>query len=192
MAVKENTVSYAGLLQSVFTNKITLTISFAVLTAIAAQIAVPVKPVPFTLQAMMVVLAGAFLGARYGMYSQVLYLAMGAIGLPVFAQVPDAAVGFARLFGPTGGYLLAFPLAAFATGYLIEKNKSYIGVVIFMFLGNAIIIAAGAFYLNLFFIKDIYSAIIGGAAIFSLWTVVKVFAAAAIYFSFFKIKEKKS
>ncbi len=65
--------------------------SFTMLTAIAAQITIPVKPVPFTLQTMMVVLAGAFLGSKKGAYSQVLYLTLGCIGLPVFAQIPDPA-----------------------------------------------------------------------------------------------------
>ena len=88
-------------------------LSFTFLTAIASQITIPIKPVPFTLQTMVVVLSGAFLGAKKGFYSQVIYLLAGCLGLPVFAQVPDATIGFARLFGPTGGYLLAFPAAAF-------------------------------------------------------------------------------
>jgi len=61
-------------------------ISFTMLTAIAAQFTIPAKPVPFTLQTVMVVLAGAFLGARYGAFSQILYLTAGSIGLPIFAQ----------------------------------------------------------------------------------------------------------
>ena len=71
--------------------------SFTAITAVAAQITIPVKPVPFTLQTMMVVLAGAFLGSKRGAYSQFLYLFLGCIGLPVFAQIPDPAIGFARI-----------------------------------------------------------------------------------------------
>ena len=87
--------------------------SFSILTAVAAQITIPVEPVPFTLQTLMVLLSGAFLGAKNGAYSQVVYLGLGVLGFPVFAQMPDMTIGFARLFGPTGGYLLSFPVAAF-------------------------------------------------------------------------------
>ncbi|MGA8263910.1 MAG: biotin transporter BioY, partial [Ignavibacteriaceae bacterium] len=72
--------------------------SFSILTAVAAQITIPVEPVPFTLQTMMVLLSGAFLGAKNGAYSQVVYLGLGVLGFPVFAQIPDFTIGFARLF----------------------------------------------------------------------------------------------
>ncbi len=169
-------------LNLVKSSKLLWILSFTVLTAISAQIAIPVKPVPFTLQTMMVVLAGAFLGARNGAYSQIIYLALGSIGLPIFAQTPDGLIGFARLFGPTGGYLLAFPVAAYLTGYIIEKNKSYIPVVLAMFAGNVVIILSGMSFLYTFYVRDLSEAFMLGAAIFSLWTIVKVFASAAIYF----------
>jgi biotin transport system substrate-specific component len=156
-------------------------ILFTFLTAVAAQIAVPVKPVPFTLQTMLVVLSGAMLGSRKGAYSQFLYLALGITGLPVFAQVPDAAIGVARLFGPTGGYLLAFPAAAFITGYIIEKNQKYFAVVAAMFLGNALVILSGAAYLYTFWVRDLKEAFAAGAVLFSVWTIIKVFAGTAIY-----------
>ncbi|MCJ7552487.1 MAG: biotin transporter BioY [Ignavibacteriaceae bacterium] len=184
MMIKESAKNSKMLktLSLVKSSKLFWILSFTVLTAISAQIAIPVKPVPFTLQTMMVVLAGAFLGARNGAYSQIIYLALGSIGLPIFAQTPDGLVGFARLFGPTGGYLLAFPIAAYLTGYIIEKNKSYIPVVLAMFAGNVVIILSGMSFLYTFYIRDLSEAFILGAAIFSLWTIVKVFASAAIYF----------
>ena len=156
-------------------------LSFTMLTAVAAQITVPVKPVPFTLQTMMVVLAGAFLGSKKGAYSQFIYLFMGCVGLPVFAQIPDQAIGFARLLGPTGGYLLAFPVGAFLTGLLVERSKNYFSVVVSMFLGEAVILLLGALFLNTFYLHNISAALIGGAAVFLLWTVVKVFFAAGIF-----------
>ena len=165
----------------IFSSSIFAVVSFSILTAVAAQIAIPFKPVPFTLQTMMVILAGAFLGSKKGLYSQLTYLAMGAIGLPVFAQTPDAAIGFARLIGPTGGYLFAFPLAAFLTGYLIEKNKNYTSVVASMFFGEIVIIATGVIHLHLLYIHDFKTAIQTGAAICSIWMVIKVFIAAAIF-----------
>ncbi len=156
--------------------------TFTILTAIAAQISVPVKPVPFTLQTMMVVLAGAFLGARNGAYSQILYLIIGALGMPVFAQSADGLYGLAKLFGPTGGYLIAFPLAAYLTGYIIEKNQKYFSVVLAMFAGNVLILLSGTSFLFTFYVRDISEAVRFGAAIFSVWTVLKVFAAASVYF----------
>jgi biotin transport system substrate-specific component len=166
-------------------------ISFAILTAVAAQITIPAKPVPFTLQTLMVALAGAFLGAKKGAYSQLLYLAVGAIGLPVFAQNPDGLYGFARLFGPTGGYLLAFPIAAFLTGYIIEKNNSYLTVVLAMFAANVVIILCGTLFLDAFYIHNISESLKVGALIFSVWTVVKVFASASIYFGIKASSKKK-
>jgi len=181
--------SLKNVLRKAAENKIVWVFSFTLLTAIAAQIAIPVKPVPFTLQTVAVLLAGAFLGAKMGALSQLIYLSLGIIGLPVFAQTPEGALGFARLMGPTGGYLFAFPLAAFISGYLIEMNKSYVVVVSSMFIGAFIIIFFGTFYLHIFFIKDFTQAVKAGAAIFSVWTVIKVFAAATIYFG---IKRKNS
>jgi biotin transport system substrate-specific component len=156
-------------------------ILFSLLTAVAAQIAFPVKPVPFTLQTMMVALSGAMLGARKGAYSQILYLLMGISGLPVFAQIPDGAIGIARLFGPTGGYLLAFPAAAYITGLLLEKNKSILMAALAMFLANALIIFSGVSYLYVFWVRDLKEAVAAGAIIFSLWTVIKVAAGTSIY-----------
>src|SRR5690606_40894557 len=101
-------LSLKSILKRVFENKIVVLLSFTFLTAITAQITIPVKPVPFTLQTMAVLLSGAILGAKRGALSQLFYLTLGIIGFPVFAQTPDGAIGFARLLGPTGGYLLAF------------------------------------------------------------------------------------
>lgn len=183
MSVKENirTNKFFHALSSVSSSQLFWIVSFTLLTAVAAQITIPVKPVPFTLQTMMVILAGAFLGAKNGAYSQIIYLVLGCIGLPVFAQIPDPAIGLARLIGPTGGYLLAFPLAAFVTGYLVDKFKNYFGVIISMLIGNSIILLIGAAFLGLFFLKDMKEAFITGAAAFFAWEVVKVIAAASIY-----------
>ena len=164
--------------------------SFSILTAVAAQITIPVEPVPFTLQTMMVLLSGAFLGAKNGAYSQVVYLGLGVLGFPVFAQMPDMTIGLARLFGPTGGYLLSFPVAAFLVGYLIEKNKSYINFVFSMFVANIFILLVGSLYLGIFFLGNIVKGLETGAALFLVWEVAKVFAAASIYFGVSK-KYKK-
>src|SRR6266403_1025109 len=91
----------------------------ALIVAGAAQVSIPLPgtPVPLTLQPMAVLLVGGLLGARFGALSMILYLAMGAAGLPVFTPTVPL-LGIARLFGPTGGYLLAYPVAAYAVGVL--------------------------------------------------------------------------
>ena len=96
----------------------------AVLVALAAQISIPLPgtPVPMTLQPMAVLLVGGLLGARLGASSMILYLAMGAAGLPVFTPTVPL-VGVARLLGPTGGYLLAYPVAAWAVGAVVADGS---------------------------------------------------------------------
>jgi biotin transport system substrate-specific component len=124
------------------------------LTAAAAQISVPLPftPVPFTLQPMVVLLGGAALGARLGMASQILYLLAGIAGLPVFAASAVLPQGALRLLGPTGGYLIAYPFAAFATGWLAERgfDRKYITSVIAMAAGLSLIFLCGVTWLALF------------------------------------------
>ena len=124
------------------------------LTAAAAQISIPLPftPVPFTLQPMVVLLGGAALGSRLGMASQVLYLMLGIAGLPVFAASPVLPQGVFRLLGPTGGYLLSYPFAAFVTGLLAERgfDRRYLTSVIAMAAGLAIVFASGVAWLAWF------------------------------------------
>jgi len=183
MKTSSKSLTFAQLLSSVKESELFWVVSFSILTAISAQISIPIKPVPFTLQTMVVLLAGAFLGAKNGAYSQVLYIFLGAIGLPVFAQTADGTVGFARLIGPTGGYLLAFPIAAYLVGFLTEKNQKYLTVIISMFVAELVVILFGTLYLYAAYLHNFVDAIKAGAAIFTVWMVVKVFAAAAIYFA---------
>jgi len=98
-------------------------VGLSLLTALLAQLAVPLpfSPVPISGQTFGVLLAGAALGRRRGFLSQALYLAEGAAGLPVFAGGAFSAV---HLFGPTGGYLWSFPLAAGLVGWLVERGAS--------------------------------------------------------------------
>lgn len=126
----------------------------AALTAAAAQVSLPLPftPVPFTLQPMIVLIGGAALGSRLGMSSQVLYLLAGIAGLPVFAASPLLPQGSLRLLGPTGGYLLAYPLAAFVAGWLAERgfDRRYAPSVIAMAAGLTIVFAFGVAWLAWF------------------------------------------
>ena len=123
-----------------------------VLTAIAAQVSIPLPftPVPFTFQPMVVLLGGAALGARLGMTSQILYLALGIAGLPVFAASPMLPPGAARLLGPTGGYLMSYPFAACLAGYLAERgfDRRYVTAVVAMAAGLAVVFACGVLWLG--------------------------------------------
>lgn len=120
---------------------------FAMATAVSAklQVTLPGTPVPFTFQPLLVLLAGGLLGARLGAASQVLYLTLGAIGIPVFAF----GGGAAYLVGHTGGYLLAYPLAAAAVGALARPGVAR--ALLAMLAGLAIIYAGGVAWLAVLF-----------------------------------------
>src|SRR5688572_16947813 len=124
------------------------------LTAAAAQVSVhiPFTPVPFTLQPMVVLVGAAALGPRLGAASQVLYLLLGVIGLPVFAASPILPQGAARLLGPTGGHLMAYPLAAFVTGRLAARgfDRRYLTSIAAMIAGLVVIFAGGVLWLAYF------------------------------------------
>ena len=116
----------------------------AVLVAVAAQVSIPLPgtPVPMTLQPMAVVLVGGLLGGPLGALSMILYLAMGAAGLPVFTPTVPL-VGLARLLGPTGGYLLAYPVAAWAVGAVVREGSSVWRVTCGVLAGLALIHLGG-------------------------------------------------
>jgi biotin transport system substrate-specific component len=153
-------------------------VGFAAATAVGARFEIPQYPVPFTLQTLVVLLAGAFLGPRNGAISQLLYLGAGLAGLPVFA---GGAMGLARLVGPTGGYLLAFPAAAYVAGALSARGNSY-GWLLLSFTASLLVIfTSGTLYLYGVYTHDFWSAVSSGFLIFSWWDVVKLGAATMIY-----------
>lgn len=142
------------------------------LTAAAAQISfpLPLTQVPFTFQPMVVLVGGLALGSRLGMTSQVLYLVAGIAGLPVFAASATLPPGALRLLGPTGGYLMAYPIAAFIAGSLAERgfDRRYLTSVLAMIAGLLIIYTFGALWLGLFARSVTGGAAIGlGAALYS-------------------------
>ena len=121
----------------------------ALLVAISAQVVVPVplSPVPMTLQPLAVLVVGGLLGAAAGASALILYIALGALGLPVYA---GGGAGISHLIGPTGGYLLAFPVAAGLTGALIGRAPhSVLRVLLACTLGMVVIHLGGVAQLAL-------------------------------------------
>ena len=115
----------------------------ATLVAIAAQIAIPLPgtPVPMTLQPLAVLLVGGLLGPGLGASAMLLYLALGAAGLPVFT--PYGLPGVARLLGPTGGYLLAYPVAAFVVGRIADDGRRFVRLAVAALAGIVLIHLGG-------------------------------------------------
>lgn len=123
--------------------------AFIAFTAISAQLAVrlPYTPVPVTMQTLFVVLAGVILGPRDGFYAMCGYIGLGLAGAPVFAGL---TFGPAVLFGPTGGYLLAFPAAALVSGRISSmRHGSTALLAMAVICGKGLILLAGTLYLSL-------------------------------------------
>jgi biotin transport system substrate-specific component len=161
------------------------------LTAAAAQISVPLPftAVPFTFQPMVVLLGGLALGSKLGPASQFLYLMAGIIGLPVFAASATLPPGALRLIGPTGGYLLAYPFAAFLTGYLAECgfDRRYVTSVIAMTAGLALVYFCGGTWLAMSTGMGAAAAFAAGVAPFIAADLLKLLAAAGILPAFWKL-----
>ena len=115
------------------------------LVSLAAQVSVPLPgtPVPMTLQPLAVLLVGGLLGPRLGASSLLLYLAIGAAGAPVFTPSVVLPPGLGRLFGPTGGYLLAYPLAAYAVGRIAGDGRRWARVALGALAGLVLIHLGG-------------------------------------------------
>lgn len=168
-------------------------LSFAVFTAIGAQIEIPHYPVPYTLQTFFVLLAGGLLGRRNAFLSMLLYVGFGAAGLPVFS---GGSAGLARLLGPTGGYLLSFPVAAYLISSILSARprgmeeldgriKRWLAVsgwgIGAMSIGLILIYLMGTLQLNTVYYHNWTSSFNLGFLIFSWWDVLKLIAAAGIW-----------
>lgn len=154
-------------------------VGFAAAVAAASQIAIPLPftPVPFTLQPMLVILAGMMLGPGAAAASMTLYLAAGAIGLPVFT--PLGLPGIARFLGPTGGYLIAYPVAAYVAGLLARRAATFNQRWLAAVAGVAVIYLGGVAQLAILQ-GDLVSAAHLGVTPFAALDVVKAWMAAAI------------
>lgn len=157
-------------------------VSFIALTVAGAYIRIPLpfSPVPITLQTFFVLLAGALLGKKLGSLSQAGYLFIGIFGLPVFT---GGLYGFARLFGPTGGYLMGFVLAAFAIGKLLgnDNEAPFVKIVGAMLVGLAILFTTGTIQLAVVMHISLEKAVALGVLPFIPGGIIKLLAAATIY-----------
>jgi biotin transport system substrate-specific component len=116
----------------------------------SAKISVPFYPVPMTLQTFAVMALAAGYGLRLGLATILLYMAEGAIGLPLFTGTPQQGVGIAYMLGPTGGYLLGFVIATALIGWLAERGFARSPLRLFgaMLLGDAVVFALGLLWLG--------------------------------------------
>ncbi|MET0626130.1 MAG: biotin transporter BioY [Pyrinomonadaceae bacterium] len=147
---KAETLVGAFVAPSDWTRSALVVVGFSLLTALAAQVVVPLPftPVPLTGQTFAVLLTGALLGPRLGALAMLAYLAEGAAGLPFFR---GGAGGVGHLSGATAGYLFAFPAAAYVTGHLAERgwDRRFLTAAAAMFLGSLVILACGCAWLSL-------------------------------------------
>jgi biotin transport system substrate-specific component len=151
VAVRPLTLADAALPRAGMLQNSLLVVLASLLTAAAAQVEIrlPFSLVPITGQTFAVLLAGAVLGPRRAALAMFLYIAEGAAGLPFFS---GGAAGAHVLIGPTGGYLMAFPFAAFATGWLCARawDRKPLTMFLAMLAGSLVVFAMGALQLSRF------------------------------------------
>ncbi|MDA4121492.1 MAG: biotin transporter BioY [Thaumarchaeota archaeon] len=146
--------------------RLTLAITFAALISVASPISIPIGPVPITLQVFLVFLALALLGPWYGTLSMLIYLLLGATGIPVFAGLSS---GVGVLLGPTGGYLFGFALACLLGGQVVRRRAStrrldLIRVSVGCLAGLVVIYLVGVVWLSYYLPdKSLSTAILYGA-----------------------------
>jgi biotin transport system substrate-specific component len=185
---KADTLMEAALAPLDSTRSAGLAIVFSLFIAASAQFSIQIGPVPITGQSFAVLLTGALLGSRLGAAAVIVYLIEGAIGLPFFA---GGGAGLVRFLGPTGGYLIAFPAAAFITGAFAEHgwDKRYPTAVAAMAIGSLIIFLGGwawfailtntppvaAFKLAVwpFLLGDVIKIVLGAAVLPTGWALLK-------------------
>lgn len=175
---KTETLMSAALAPLDWTRSLALVIAFSLLTALSAQIVIPLFPVPITAQTFAVLLTGALLGSRLGALAMIAYLIEGASGLPFFAA---GGAGLQRLlFSASTGYLLSYPAAAFVVGLLAERgwDRRFLTAAAAMAFGSALILLSGWAGLA-FWLKSASEAASVGVAPFLLGDVIKIALAAA-------------
>jgi biotin transport system substrate-specific component len=163
-----------------FVRQIVVVVAGSLFVALCARITIPLPftPVPLTVQNFGVLLVGLLLGSRRGFAALILYLAEGAMGMPVFN--PLGPGGIAQLFGATGGFLLAYPFVAWLAGYVMEHGrKSFARAAVGGLLGEVALFAAGLTWLAVL-THSVAQAFRWGLYWFVFAEVIKVMMAAGI------------
>jgi biotin transport system substrate-specific component len=162
--------------------------------AVCAHITLPLTftPVPLTLQPFAVLLLGLVLAPRLGLATLVAYLLEGSAGLPVFTPSNITFTGIAHLFGPTGGYLIAYPFAVYAVASLWRSGKRTIGLALFSAaVGNFIILSVGAIWLSIL-AHESFNTVLSQAVIpFLPGDALKVVVAAALGFEWHSVRTSR-
>jgi biotin transport system substrate-specific component len=153
--------------------------SFTLLTWLGAYVYIPLKgtPIPITMQTLFVFLSGAILGKKLGVLSQTLYLTLGAVGIPFFAE---GRFGIFHLFGPTGGYILGFVAASYIIGRILEKKEGFFFIIAAFIIGAIVIFTFGAGWLAFGLGFGIKKALYIGLMPFIPGCIMKIAVAAAI------------
>jgi biotin transport system substrate-specific component len=159
---------------------IALIVAGALVVALTAQVVIPVEPVPFTGQTFGVLVVGGALGFRRGALALLLYLAVGALGVGVFAGGDS---GVAKILGATGGYLVGFVVAAAIVGRLAELgwDRHLGGSLAAMAIGTAVIYAIGVPWLKVTLSMPWETAVSVGMTQFLLWDAAKLVVAAGVF-----------
>lgn len=186
---KPDTLIGAALAPLDWTRSAGLVMAFSLFTALAAQIVIPIGPVPITGQTFAVLLTGILLGSRLGALSIIAYLIEGAGGLPFFA---GGSGGIQHVLGPTGGYLVAFPAAAYVTGAFAEHgwDRRFLTAAVAMAIGSALILLTGWAWLSQFIPWS--AAFHVGVTKFIVGDIVKILLAAAVLPSAWALLNRKA
>jgi len=143
---------------------------FVTLIAVMAQLTIPLPVIPLTLQTFAVPLAGAVLGAKKGAIAALVYLLLGAVGVPVFRSF---TAGISLLLGPTGGYLLSFPIFAFIVGLGANTGKR-VWLALALIVGSVINLFAGMIQLSFVNQLDMHTAFMAGVFPFIIPELLKL------------------
>ena len=179
-AIQDFRAPRQGIFISAGARQVTLVVGASLFVALCARVTIPLPftPVPLTMQNFGVLLVGLLLGSRRGFAAVALYLAEGAVGMPVFN--PTGVGGIAQLLGPTGGFLLAYPLVAWAAGYVAEHgHKNFFRNAMGGLLGEVVLFTGGLTWLTVL-THSMSQAFRWGLYWFFFAEVIKVMAAAGI------------
>lgn len=176
---KADTLIAAALAPMDLTRTVSLVVAFSLFNALAAQFSIYLGPIPITGQTFAVTLTGALLGSRLGAAALIVYLIEGAAGLPFFA---GSKGGIGVMLGPSAGYLVSFPAAAYITGAFSEHgwDRRFLTAAAAMAIGSLVILLGGWAWLMVYLRATPLAAFKIGVAPFLVGDVVKIILAASV------------